>query len=104
MREYQASKWRASAVVAVMSMTVAFVGPAMAIEQITSASYTVGESAINNGGGTRNSAGYIVWTDSIGEGIIGVYGSASYVAYMSFVPAAAHSAGVPVVVSSFRLE
>ena len=78
--------------------------PSAAIEQVTSPNFTVNESAINNGGGTRQSPSFVLWTDSVGEGLIGVLSSGHFIAYTSFVPAATHSAGVPVEVASFTLE
>jgi len=94
----------AFAIAATFLLAVVLVAPVPALEQIRSANFTVNESAINNGGGTRTSPSFIVWTDSIGEGVIGVLTSANFIAYTSFVPAATHSAGVPVEISSFRLE
>ena len=104
MRRFRSSTGLALGVAAGLLAIALLALPTAAIEQVTSANFAVNESAINNGGGTRQSANFVLWTDSVGEGVIGVMSSPNFIAYTSFVPAAAHSAGVPVEVSSFRLE
>lgn len=104
MRTQRWSLWFLFAAACLIVLALLAVGPSSALDRITSANFTVNESAINNGGGTRTSPSFIVWTDSIGEGVIGVMSSSSFISYTSFVPAATHSAGVPVEVTSFELE
>lgn len=104
MRRFRSSIWLLLGIGGGLLAIALLAVPTAAIEQVTSTNFTVNESAINNGGGTRQSTSFVLWTDSVGEGVIGVMSSTNFIAYTSFVPAATHSAGVPVEVSSFRLE